>query len=141
MLRLIFVTNRDLTPEEVKLIKEGYDKCVNEYNDFLLGIKKDLMNVHMLKVIAKSPERYVKILKSDLHDIEETANYEFHGRVMSTSLGAGQYGMPGVLAVITGAIQITKEVIKFIRDLRKTKEEVIDRFLIEPFSLKTWDEL
>ncbi|MCP4437872.1 MAG: hypothetical protein GY810_02930 [Aureispira sp.] len=133
-------SEEELSKAEVAEIKKGYDKCVEKYNGILLEIKSDLLNGKMLKFIVQSPEKYGKIIKSDLHDLQKVANYEFHGKIMETSMGA-TYGSVTVVAIIIEIIGLIREAIVWLKNLKKTTEAVVDKVLIKGFQLKTWDQL
>ena len=133
--------SKDFTDLEKKSIAEGYNSCIKTYNEFIVQIKNDILDVAMLKFIAKYPERYGKIVKADMQDIKEKISYDFHSKVLDTKFGATKFGNPAFIPVIMEVIKIVRDVAVWIRDLKKISVEAADTYLVKPFSLKTWEEL
>ena len=121
----------------------AYTRIADEFNRFLVQIKRDFMDRKKLKVIKNSKELYANSLQYQLRELQDSYSQDFE-RVVAEVTGSDMYAaIP--LASILGLIKLAKDFTEYLvrahYEARRVKEEHLNQFLLEPYSFRSWFEI
>ena len=130
-------------PQEVGRVRKAYNKIATKFNLQLQEIKNDFMDKKKLKLIRQHPEMYSNSLQYKLRELKDEYSQDFE-RVVAEITGSQSYAaIP--LGAILGLIKLSIDFTNFLASAnfasRQHKSDHLDRFLIEPFKFRPWDEV
>ncbi|NND05790.1 MAG: hypothetical protein HKN87_05375 [Saprospiraceae bacterium] len=132
-----------LPPKDVARVKVAYTRVADDFNRFLVQIKRDFMDRKKLKVIKTSKELYANSLQYQLRELQDSYSQDFE-RVVAEVTGSDMYAaipLASILGLIKLAKDFTEYLIRAHYEARRVKEEHLNQFLIEPYSFRSWFEI
>ena len=132
-----------MSSADVGKVKLAYSRIAEDFNRFIVEIKRDFMDRKKLKVIRNNSEMYTNSLQYKLRDLKDSYSQNFE-RVVAEVTGSDMYAAVPIAAIF-GMIKLAKELTDFfIRssyEARKVKEEHLNIYLLEPYSLRPWYDI
>ena len=129
--------------EDIVKVKKAYTAFVDKYNYQLQEIKRDFLNPKKHKVIRKYPDMYAATLELKLRDLADIYAQDLQKTIMETN-GTEEYSaipLAMVLSMVKFGVDFTQYLVRMRFESRRVKEEHMDRFFIEPYQLKSWQEI
>ena len=131
------------TEDEIVTISEAYNLSADRFNRVLTNIKRDMLDKQMRKYIATQPTGYSKQVETDFYRAKEYYTNTFQKEIID--LTDGQITGVAFIALIPTVIGYIGKAMKLYQkiqaQLRKINEDMLDKYLIEQFRFKTWDEI
>ncbi len=132
-----------IPPADVAKVKRGYTRVAEDFNRFLIEMKRDFMDKKKLKLIRTNREMYANSLQYKLRDLKDSYSQDFE-RVVAEVTGSDMYAAVP-LAAIFGLIKLAKDFTEFIvrsnYEARRVKEEHLNSYLVEPYRFRDWFEI
>ena len=129
--------------EEISKVINAYNLTADRFNRALFNIKRDMLDKQMRKYIARQPIGYGKQIETDFHRAKNYCENTFCKEVHSL-LGA-EYNSTAILAMVPeliGYIELAVKVFKSVKQkFKQINEELLQKYMVEPYSFKTWDEI
>ncbi len=131
-----------LSPKDVAKVKVAYTHVADQFNRFLVEIKRDFMDRKKLKDIRNRKEWYANSLQFQLRELQDSYSQDFE-RVVAEVSGSDMYAMPiaSILALVKLAKDFTEYLVRAHYEARRVKEEHLNQFLLEPYSFRSWFEI
>lgn len=130
-------------PKEVGRVRIAYNKIAEQFNLQLLEIKNDFMDKKKLKLIRQHPDMYSNSLQFKLRELRDDYAQNFE-KVVAEITGNDTYAAVP-LGAILGLIKLSIDFTNFIASAnfasRQIKEEHLNRYFIEPYRFRPWDEI
>ena len=134
---------QSFTPDEILKVKKAYAKFADKYNFQLREIKNDFMDRKKVKMIRKFPDMYGNTLELKLRELSEEYAQTLEKAVAEVT-GSDEYSAIPIMAIM-GIIQLGMDFSNFLAtrqyDVRKIKEEHLNRYFIQEFKLKSWNNI
>lgn len=131
-----------LKPSEVARVRKAYTEVADEFNRFLVDIKRDFMDRKKLKMIRTNKEMYANSLQYKLRELQDMYAQDFEAVAVEVS-GSDVYALP--LTAILGLIKLAADFADFIvrsnLEARRVKEDHLNQFLLQPYSFRSWFEI
>ncbi len=132
-----------MPPTDVAKVKRGYSKITEDFNRFIIEIKRDFLDRKKLKLIRTNKEMYANSLQYKLRDLKDGYSQDFE-RVVAEVTGSDMYAAVPIAAIF-GLIQLAREFTEFIvrsnYEARRVKEEHLNQYLVEPYRFRNWFEI
>jgi hypothetical protein len=129
--------------EEVQKVIDAYNSSAEYFNQALYNIKGDLLDKQKRKFIVLFPDDYSKQVECDLRRAEDFYKTTFQKEVQELTAADG--GTGNFLALVPTLFQYAQsafDIFKKIQDeLKKLNEAVLDKYLINEYKFKNWDEI
>lgn len=129
--------------EQVENVIYAYNSSADYFNAALRNIKADLMHKEKRKYLIHYPESYSKQVEADLYRAKEYYANTFQKEI--TELTNGQITGSALIAMLPQILkyaQLAIEVMKRVdAEIKKMNEAILDKYLIEPYRFKSWDEI
>ena len=129
--------------EEVDNVISAYNASADFFNAALLNIKTDLMHREKRKYLINYPDAYSKQVHADLYRAKEYYANTFQKEV--TQLTNGQITGSALIALLPQIMKYTQLAIEVIKkvdaEIKKMNEAILDKYLVEPYKFKHWDEI
>ena len=131
-----------LQPAEVARVRKAYTGVADEFNRFLVDIKRDFMDRKKLKMIRDNRDMYANSLQYKLRELQDMYAQDFEAVAVEVS-GSDVYALP--LTAILGLIKLAADFADFIvrsnLEARRVKEDHLNQFLLQPYSFRSWFEI
>ena len=128
---------------DVENVISAYNSSADFFNAALLNIKADLMHREKRKYLINYPEAYSKQVHADLYRAKEYYANTFQKEV--TQLTNGQITGAALIALLPQIMKYTQLAIEVIRkvdaEVKKMNEAILEKYLVEPYKFKHWDEI
>jgi hypothetical protein len=129
--------------EDIEAVRDAYNSSAEMFNAVLLNIKNDLLHKQKRKFLVAFPEDYSKQIEADLYRAKEYYANTFQREVSQVT--DGEITGVAIMALLPQLIKYTKlamSVIKKIKaEIKKFNESLLQKYLIDPYHFKTWDEI
>lgn len=128
---------------DVENVISAYNSSADFFNAALLNIKTDLMHREKRKYLINYPEAYSKQVHADLYRAKEYYANTFQKEV--TQLTNGQITGAALIALLPQIMKYTQLAIEVIKkvdsEVKKMNEAILEKYLVEPYKFKHWDEI
>ncbi len=132
-----------MDPAEVSQVKRAYTHIAEDFNRFIVEVKRDFLDRKKLKLIRTNKEMYANSLQYKLRELKDVYSQDFE-RVVADVTGSDMYAAVP-LATIFGLIKLAKDFTEFIvrsnYEARRVKEEHLNQYLVEPYRFRSWFEI
>jgi hypothetical protein len=129
--------------DEVDNVISAYNSSADFFNAALLNIKTDLMHREKRKYLINYPDAYSKQVHADLYRAKEYYANTFQKEV--TQLTNGQITGSALIALLPQIMKYTQLAIEVIKkvdaEIKKMNEAILDKYLVEPYKFRHWDEI
>jgi len=129
--------------QEVDNVISAYNSSADFFNAALVNIRSDLMHREKRKYLINYPDAYSKQVHADLYRAKEYYANTFQKEV--TQLTNGQITGAALIALLPQIMKYTQLAIEVIRkvdsEIKKMNEAILDKYLVEPYRFKHWDEI
>ncbi len=136
-------TQQSFKPKQVAMVKKAYLQFADKYNLQLDEIKRDFLDNKKLKFIRKYPDMYAASLELKLRDLSDEYSQNLEKTVADLT-GSDEYAAFPILAVLTivkFGVDFTNHLARVRFSNRKVKEEHLNQYFIQPYKIRSWDEI
>ncbi len=131
-----------LQPAEVARVRKAYTGVADEFNRFLVDIKRDFMDRKKLKMIRDNRDMYANSLQYKLRELQDMYAQDFEAVAVEVS-GSDVYALPltAILGLIKLAVDFADFIVRSNLEARRVKEDHLNQFLLQPYSFRSWFEI
>jgi len=126
---------------DIENLRNSYNTSAEYYNRILEKIKNDILDKKERKKMKTYPEAYVKDLEIKLESATEYYTNSFHKKYLDITGYTGSIPSNLINDIIQYAQTAIEMISAYKKEVKKYDEKLLDKYLIQPYKFKTWDEI
>ena len=133
----------EFSQEDITAVMDAYNASAERFNQILYKIKDDLLDRQKRKFIIQYPDDYARQIEGELSRAKEFYANNYQRKLVEVTDGRIT-GMP-LLILLPEIIKYGKiafQIFQSIKaEMKKYNEAMLDEYLIQPYRLRSWNEL